>query len=46
VQLGIQATKQLMVLTGLLLNNAMYALFKAIAATPVGLQNERTSPEP
>ena len=46
VQLVIQATKKLMVLTGLLLNNAIQALFKAIASTPVGLQNERTSPEP
>ena len=35
VQLVIQATKQLIVLTAILLHNAMHALFKAIAATPV-----------
>jgi hypothetical protein len=31
VQVVIHATKQLIVLTGILLNNAMQALFKAIA---------------
>jgi len=44
VQLVIQATKQLMVLTGLLLNNAMQALFKAIASTPVDLQKRKSHP--
>ena len=44
VQLVIQATKQLMVLTGLLLNNAMQTLFKAIASTPVGLKKRRNQP--
>ena len=44
VQLVIQATKQLIVLTGILLNNAMQALFKAIASTPVGLQKRKNQP--
>ena len=41
VQLVIQATKQLVVLTGLLLNKTLQALFKAIASTPVGLKKRR-----
>jgi len=44
VQLIIQATKQLIVLTGILLNNALQALFKAIASTPVGLQKRKNQP--
>ena len=44
VQVVIQATKQLIVLTGLLLNNAMQALFKAIASTPVDLQKRKNQP--
>ena len=44
MQLVIQATKQLIVLTGLLLNNALQALFKAIASTPVGLQKRKNQP--
>jgi len=44
VQLVIETTKQLIVLTGILLNNAMHALFKAIAATPVGLQKRKNQP--
>ena len=44
VQLVIQATKQLVVLTGLLLNKALQALFKAIASTPVGLQKRKNQP--
>ena len=44
VQLVIQATKQLIVLTGILLNNAMRALFKAIGSTPVGLKKRKSQP--
>jgi hypothetical protein len=44
VQLVIQATKQLIVLTGDLLNNALQALFKAIASTSVGLQKRKNQP--
>jgi hypothetical protein len=44
VQVVIQATKQLMVLNGILLNNAMQALFKAIASTPVDLQKRKNQP--
>ena len=44
VQVVIQATKQLIVLTGILLNNAMHALFKAIASTPVDLQKRKNQP--
>ena len=44
VQLVIQATKQLVVLTGFLLNKALQALFKAIASTPVGLQKRKNQP--
>jgi hypothetical protein len=43
-QLVIQATKQLIVLTGVLLNHALQALFKAIASTPVGLQKRKNQP--
>ena len=35
---------QLIVLTGILLNNALQALFKAIASTPVGLQKRKNQP--
>ena len=34
----------LIVLTGLLLNNTMQALFKAIASTPVRLQKRKNQP--
>jgi hypothetical protein len=44
VQLVLQATKQLIVLKGILLNNVMQALFKAIASTPVGLQKRKNQP--
>jgi len=44
VQLVIQATKQVIVLTGVLLNNALKALFKAMASTPVGLQKRKNQP--
>jgi hypothetical protein len=44
VQLVIQATNQLIVLKGILLNNVMQALFKAIASTPVGLQKRKNQP--
>jgi hypothetical protein len=44
VQLVIQATKQVIVLTGILLNNARQALFKAIASIPVGLQKRKNQP--
>jgi len=42
VQLVIQATKQLIVLTAILLHNAMHALFKAIAATPVTKESAKS----
>ena len=44
VQLVIQATNQLIVLKGILLDNVMQALFKAIASTPVGLQKRKNQP--
>jgi hypothetical protein len=44
VQVVIQATKQLIVLTGILLKNAMQALFKAIASTAVGQQKRKNQP--
>lgn len=44
LQVVIQATKQLMVLTGILLSNAMKAVFKAIASTAVGLQKRKNQP--
>ena len=44
VQVVIQATKQLIVLTGILLNNAKHALFKAIASTPVDQQKRKNQP--
>ncbi len=44
VQMVIQASKQIIVLIGLLLNNALQALFKAIASSPVGLQKRKNQP--
>ncbi len=38
------ACRTLIVLTGVLLNNALKALFKAIASTPVGLQKRKNQP--
>ena len=44
VQLLIQAAKQVVVLAGILLNNALQALFKAIASTVVGQQRRKNQP--
>lgn len=44
VQLLIQAAKQVIVLAGILLNNALQALFKAIASTVVGQQRRKNQP--
>jgi hypothetical protein len=44
VQLVIQAAKQLIVLAGILLNNALQALFTAIASTAVGQQRRKNQP--
>jgi len=46
VQLVIQATKQLIVLTDILLNNALQALLKQLHQHPWACKNERTSQEP
>lgn len=43
-QLVTHATKQLIVLTGVLLSNAVQALFKAIASTAVGQQRRKSQP--
>ena len=44
VQLLTQATKQVIVLKGILLNHAMQELFKAIASTAVGQQQRKNQP--
>ncbi len=44
VQLLIQAAKQVVVLTDILFNNTLQALFKAIASTAVGQQRRKRQP--
>jgi len=45
VQLVIPAAKQLIVLAGVLLKNALKALFKAIASTAIGQQQRKSQPK-
>jgi hypothetical protein len=44
VQLLLQAIKQVIVLTGVLLRNAVQALVKAIASTAIGQQRRKSQP--